>query len=384
MARLLYLLILTCATAAAATAQFPGQMPPPHDMCAKAIEVVPGDILPGHTNADATPSLDYERPAVWENTCIQTIENDVWYKFKAEEGALLYEVQIVAGFCTTPAGLQALLIKADGCSASTFIYRGCSNKINRDTIKLFLPDPEPGQNYFIWVDGYDGTVCEFEISLRAKKAMLYPDYRLLRFDYTLDDPKTLDLLDFTQNFANNAPSFSWSAEASEVPDLYIIELLPDLTELNDDSKYARVVGFVDPHHYVGSGGSHYSFTDYVTPFEQGKSYRYRVVAVDANGGRRSTQDFQVRAKLVESFDVREVKAAAEPGKFTAHYVNRKKGAKFNVSVQDAAGKQVKFMVLDNEPQRDGDITIDMSALPHGEYTFIMANGKDSFRRIFYW
>ena len=92
----------------------------------------------------------------------------------------------------------------------------------------------------------------------------------------------------------------------------------------------------------------------------------------------------VKAKLVETFDVREVKASLEPGKFVAHYVNRKKGAKFNVSVMDATGAQVKFMVLDNEPARDGDITIDMSALPHGEYTFIMANGKDSFKRVFFW
>lgn len=384
MVRLICLLILTCTTAAIATAQYPGQMPPPHDMCAKAIEMVPGDILPGHTNADATPSLDYERPAVWENTCIQTIENDVWYKFKAEAGASLYEVQIVSGFCTTPAGLQALLIKAEGCSASHFVYRGCSNKINTDTIKLYLPDPEPGQNYFIWVDGYDGTVCEFEISLRAKKSLLFQDYRLLRFDYQLDDPKDLDLLDFSSIFANNSATFSWSAEASEVPDLYIIELLPELADLDEESQYARVVGFVDPHHFVGSGGSHYTFTDYVTPYEQGKTYRYRVVAVDANGARRSTEDFLVKAKLVETFDVREVKPAPEPGKFIAHYVNRRKGAKFNVSVVDATGKQVKFMVLDNEPARDGDITIDMSALPHGEYTFIMANGKDSFRRLFYW
>jgi hypothetical protein len=369
---------------APAIAQFPGQEPPPHDVCARAIVLEPGDRLNGHTNADATPSLEFESPAVFEATCIQTIENDLWYKFTAAEGASLYEVQIIASFCTTPAGLQALLIKADGCNAATFVYRGCSNKINTDTIKLYLPAPEPNQNYFVWVDGYDGTVCEFEISLRARKDLVATDYRFLRFDYMLEGEPVQPLQDLHPTFTNNAATFTWSAEPGQSPDLYIIELLPDLTEVEDDSKYARVVGFVDPHHFVGLGGSEYAFTDYVTPFNQAKTYRYRIVSVDANGKRILSQTVEVKAKLVESFDVREVKAGTAPGTFTVHYINRKKGQTFQVSVENASGEQVKHMILSNEPLRDGDVTIDMNPLPHGEYVFIMGNGKESFRRSFVW
>ncbi|HEX2900035.1 MAG TPA: hypothetical protein VHS96_09980, partial [Bacteroidia bacterium] len=144
------------------------------------------------------------------------------------------------------------------------------------------------------------------------------------------------------------------------------------------------VGFVNPSDFVGITRGKYSFTDYVTPFNQGKTYRYRIVSVDSDGKRLISQILEVKAKLVESFDVREVKASQEAGKFTVHYINRKKGQRYFISVENALHEQVKQMVFENEPQRDGDITIDMSTLPHGEYWFVMSNGKDSFKRSFIW
>ncbi|MBK9448324.1 MAG: hypothetical protein IPN95_02695 [Bacteroidetes bacterium] len=384
MQRFLLATVLTCWALAATYAQYPGQMAPPHDICAKAIVLDEGDLLTGHTNADATPSLPFESPEVFEATCIQTIENDVWYKFQAAADVDLYEITIVASFCTTPAGLQALLIQADGCNASSFVYRGCSNKITTDTIKLYLPAPEAGQNYFVWVDGYDGTVCEFDIALRARKRLTAVDYRFLRFDYSLENEPIAEIADLQPTFANNTTTLNWSAEPNEAPDLYIIELLPDLAEVKQESRYARVVGFVDPHRFVGSGRTAYSFTDYVTPFNQGKTYRYRIVSVSADGIRLISQTMEVKAKLVESFDVREVKAGPEAGKFQVHYINRKKGARYFISVENAANEKVKQMTFESEPIRDGDITIDMSALPHGEYMFMMSNGKDVFKRSFIW
>ena len=351
-------------------------------MCAKAIELASGDRLNGHSNEDATISLDYECPATMEATCIQTIENDIWYKFKAAEDVEMYEVQIIAGFCTTPAGLQALLIKADGCSAAHFVYRGCSNKINTDTIKLFLDAPEAGQNYFVWIDGYDGTVCEFEIALLPRPAKRPADYRFMRFDYaSLDEPTELQA-DLDIAFANNAATLHWTADQKEGNSLFIIELLPDLAELDKASRYARVVGFLEAKNLVGQGRHDYSFTDFVTPYNQDKTYRYRIVLVDEDGKRTVSQTIETKARLIENYEVREVKPAAEPGKYMVHYINRKKGQRFDVSVEDAKGVQVKHMSLDNQPIQDGDISIDMSTFPPGEYYFIMKSGRDSFRRAF--
>ncbi len=382
MQRFILLLSFVIGITAGLSAQFPGHLPPPNDMCAKAIELVAGDRLDGHSNEDATVSLDYERPATVETTCIQTIENDIWYKFKAVEGVAMYEVQITAGFCTTPAGLQALLIQADGCSASKFVYRGCSNKINTDTIKLFLDAPEPNQNYFIWIDGYDGTVCEFEIALVPRPAKRPADYRFMRFDYAAASEPVETRPDLSASFANNAATLEWSADQREGNALFIIELLPELPDVPQASRYARVVGFLESKNLVGQGVHHYAFTDFVTPYNQGKPYRYRIVLVDEDGTRTVSQTVEVKAKLVESYEVREVKAAPEPGKYLVHYINRKKGQRFDVSVLNAEGIQVKHMVLDNEPLQDGDITIDMNAFESGEYFFIMATHRDSFKRAF--
>lgn len=382
MQRTILVLSLLCGLWGLAIAQFPGQMPPPNDMCAQAIELVAGDRLYGHNNAEATPSLDYEQPALVETTCIQTIENDLWFKFAAVEGVAMYEVQITAGACNTPAGLQALLIEADGCSAAHFTYRGCSNKINTDTIKLFLDAPEAGQNYFIWVDGYDGTICEFEVALLTRAAKRPADYRFMRYDYAQQDEPIEVRPDLVSLFANNAASIEWSSDQREGNALFIIELVPELAEVDVDSRYAQVVGFVEAKALVGQGTNHYQFTDYVTPFQQGKTYRYRVVLVDEEGHRTVSQTIDAKAKLVESYEVREVKAAPEAGKYIVHYINRKRGQRFDVSVEDASGTQVKHMVLDNQPVQDGDITIDMSSFAPGEYFFVMMAGKDKFRRAF--
>jgi hypothetical protein len=294
----------------------------------------------------------------------------------------LYEVQILAGFCTTPAGLQALIIQSEDCSASHFAYRGCSNKINTDTIKLFVEAPEAGKNYFIWIDGYDGTICEYEIALIARKAKTPADYKFMRFDYDAMDAQPTELPELQASFANNAATINWTSDQRDGNALFIIELLPDLENVSDDSKYARVVGFVEAKSLVGQGAIPYTFTDYVSPYISGKSYRYRIVLVDENGNRAVSQTVSTKAKLVESYEVREVKASPEPGKYVVHYINRKRGQKFDVAVQNEAGEQVKHMLLDNEPIRDGNITIDMSSLPVGQYFFIMSAGKDQFRRAF--
>ena len=100
MKRLILLLFWICMGHTLVFAQFFGQNPPPNDMCAKAVELVAGDRLAGYSNADATPSLEYEMPATVETTCIQTIENDLWFKFKAVAGVEAYEIQITTGFCS--------------------------------------------------------------------------------------------------------------------------------------------------------------------------------------------------------------------------------------------------------------------------------------------
>lgn len=363
-------------------AQFPGQMPPPNDFCAKAIQIEPNERLIGHTNADASPSLEFERPAVADLTCIQTIENDVWFRFKADAAHTGYEIIITAGFCSTPAGLQALLIQSEGCRATEFTYRACSNKINTDTIKLYLEDPIPNQNYFIWIDGYDGTVCEFDVTLKARTALVPRDYRFLRFDYDFSAHPEYQADALSTSFENNAANFSWMASNRDDASLFIVELIPSIEKEHEKSAYGRVVGFVDPRNLVGDGTATYRFTDYITPYQNGETYYYRIVKVAGDGSKEVTATFAIRAKLVESFFLGKIEPKSEAGIYRVTYINRKKNQNFDVSVEDLEGNQIKSMQLLKEPVRDGEISINMQEFEPGEYFFIMTNGKDEYKKRF--
>ena len=364
--------------------QFPGQMPlaPPNDICAKAIQIDLNERLSGHTNADATISMDFERPEVFPTTCIQTLENDVWFKFRAESGVAGYEIVIAAGFCATPAGLQALLIKSEDCNASKFVYRACSNKINTDTIKLFLENPVPGENYFIWIDGYDGTICEFDVALLGRKALVPQDYRFLRFDYDMSAQAPYPADALAIGFSNNAANISWTARTQDDASLFIIELMPKMDGDKAESAYGRVVGFVEPRKLVGDGEAQYSFNDYLTPFKDGESYDYPLVKVAGDATKLVSETFTVKAKLIESFFLGEILPASPVGSYKVNYINRKKNQNFTLWVENSSGERIKEMNLLKEPVRDGSITINMQEFEQGEYLFVMDNGKEQYKKLF--
>jgi hypothetical protein len=356
----------------------PQSLVPENDRCAKAIELKPGQFIAGLDNVTASKGLEFETPAVTPATCIQSVENDMWFAFSTEAGKEWYEIQIVANTCNTPAGLQALLIRSDDCNAANFSYEGCSNKINTDTIKLFLHQPTAGLRYLIWVDGYDGCFCEFSVAIKTRSPLSPTDYRFVRFDYDMSPAPPLELQDVSTSFTNNEMSIRWKADTRDNTALYIIEQLPQV----DASPFARIVGFVDPRTLVGAGETEYQFTDRITPFQQGKRYAYRIVRVATDGSRSVSETFSILAKLSTSFYLAEIKPDSNPDTFIAHYINYKKGQTFTLSVKNATQETVKEMKLIKEPARDGNVTLKMADLPPGEYTFHMSNGKEKFQRPF--
>lgn len=355
---------------------------PPNDACAKAISIEPGQMLSGHSNQFAGVGYEFSTPATVETTCIQTIENDVWFKFTTREDYEWYEVVIATRFCNTPAGLQALLIRSDDCNNKHYQYRACSNKINTDTIKLFLSEPEAGHNYLVWIDGYDGTMCEFDIYLRGRTRLKKDDYRYLRFDYELDEPEAEMVPNLQTEFVNNQAVIRWSAEADDPTETYVVELLPELEGVDQESRYARIVGFVDRRNLVQLDRTYYVFRDFLTPFEHKQTYTYRIVGLDAEGNRATTEHFRIRARMIEGFYVGEVSAADSAGNHSVHYINRQKNQRYALSVLDADQAPVKQMVFEREPVRDGNITLKMAEYPAGTYYFKMDDGKNHFLRPF--
>ena len=356
--------------------------PPPNDLCGRAMPIRSGQYITGLENITATKGLDYETPAIAPATCIQTVENDMWFTFNTESGKEWYEVTIVTQSCNTPAGLQALLIRTDDCNATHFQYRGCSNKINTDTIKLFLHEPQPDIRHLIWIDGYDGTLCEFQVSLDARGPLTPADYRYLRYDYQVQPEPHLDLDGFTSAFENNAAIMRWKSPGLEDAAFYIIEQIPNLDRDQATSPYTRVVGILDAQALVGAGQATYEFQDLITDYRGAQRVEYRVVRVAPDGTRTVSEQFSIPVSLTTSFYAAEVKPSNQPNIYTVHYVNHKKGQTFQLQVLDQSGQQVKHMTLPKEPQRDGDITLKMEAFPAGTYTFTMSNGKEAFRRTF--
>lgn len=377
------LFILTLVISWSSHGLLAGQGTPTNDACAKAIPIEPGQKISGQNNMSATVGFEFETPATFETTCIQTIENDMWYKFSSEEAYEFYEVVISTAGCNTPAGLQALLIRSDDCNNKHYIYRACANKINTDTIFLYLHEPQAGLNYLIYVDGYDGTMCDFEVELRGKKRLAPSDYRNLRFDYELDVPVTYDLPELKTDFLNNQVVIEWEAEADEDISFFFVELLPDLgPDLDDASRYARVVGILEKRAFVDAQRTFYEFRDYITPFQDDKTYSYRIVRIDGQGNRAASSTFSIKSRMIETFFVADVRETPEKGIYTVHYINRKKKQNYNISVTDSEGKRLKNMTLPKVPLSDGDVKIDMREYDPGIYFFEMSDGKQAFKRQF--
>ncbi|MEL6591130.1 MAG: hypothetical protein AAFQ68_13660, partial [Bacteroidota bacterium] len=136
----------------------------PHDQCEAAKIIQPGDFLTAENNQSATTTPS-ETPEKSPITCIKTFENDLWYRFETQEGYTHYEVIIDPIFCNTPAGLQAMVIKADECDFTTYEYKACVNPYAEEALQMVWREEEAGVNYLIYVDGYDGTQCSFKLRL---------------------------------------------------------------------------------------------------------------------------------------------------------------------------------------------------------------------------
>ena len=356
---------------------------PANDHCAKAIPIEPGQYIANISNATATRGYPFENPDTVPVTCIPTLENDLWYKFTTREDIQYYEITIASHACNTPAGLQALLIRSDDCNNKHYRYKGCASKQTLDTIKIFLEEPTPGLNYFIYIDGYDGTICEFDLWLNGIEQMGPEDYRYLRNDYKLDEPPYGFPEGFEAGFENNQATMRWTASPEEDIAYFVVERWPDLGEIDEESPYMQVVGMIDPRNRVGSGEMNYEFRDYFTKFQADQVYTYRLVTVDSEGGRSVTNEFDIKAELIKEFFVDEVKATSEKNIFQAYYINRKKKQDFELYVFNEAGEAVKQFKMAKQSALDGTISIDMNAFPSGRYTFKMGNSKGYFVREFY-
>lgn len=357
----------------------PDSLALPNDLCETALQIEPGTRLISLSNEKATVGPITQTPHGMPATCIESFENDLWFRFKTLHGQAYYKIIITTIECNTPAGLQALLLETPKCDANKYSIVGCSNQESMDTILMTLHQPEGGRNYYIYVDGFDGTICEFTLAVEvAEDQVLTPqDYARMKWDYEIPE-ETLFEPDATRHeWENNQFTMRWKASNDEDIDFFLIEQL----DVEFDRGRGFIRGIVGARTTVAGGEEEYTFTDY-NGVRVEMQHCYKIVAVMKTGERRYSADFCFTPHIVNSFFVHDVSKGDLPGIYTVSYMNNVNKADYLVSVENESGEKIKKLELENEPVRDGKITIDMTQFPPGTYYFIMQKGSERFRREF--
>jgi hypothetical protein len=358
--------------------------PPVNDACDQAIVIRPGQTLTGLNNTLATVAGP-ETPGVQPTTCIQTLENDMWYSFTTIAEMDQYVVTIGHGMCSSPAGLQALLIRSDDCNAANYLYAGCSNLMATDTIKLFLRDTTPGHRYLIYVDGYEGTICDYSLSLKGRHSerVTIEDYKYIRFDYDTRSLPAWDPDGLAAEAGSNKVEIRWQGSNQDDVSFYVVEAMPrDYQPGSPAVGYASVLGIVPSQGNVAGEAPEYVYTLYPTS-EQERDYCYRIVKVNTQGKKSFSEPFCVHLVPIKSFYVGEVQRGTTPGQYFVKYLNHIKKEDFNLVIVDAEEKEVKSTQLLDEPVRDGTVTINMAGFPNGTYFLRMSNRKgETYVRMF--
>ncbi len=352
-----------------------------NDECGNAAEIQVGQRISGASNFHAT--LSATRPGLYPATCIQTYENDLWYKFTTIQPFTFYKVFLTYMDCSAPSGMQGIILENPDCSPDGFIYRACANYRNMDTIALLFQEKEPGKEMIIYLDGFDGTICTFDLWLEGfdTMAIAKQDYRHHKFDFDVETAPPFLPTSCQSKFTNNALTITWSLDGSEDADYFLVENVRSYEE--SGPAYSQILAVIEPKANVAGSDTYYEYTDYSTPFRNGIKYCFRVVKVDSKGTKYYGEILCREASVAENFYVTGVQFSKElPNSAVMHYINYRKNQNFKIELLDAEHNSLKSMELKKEPMRDGDITIDMTAYPQGVYYIKMDNGENSFIRSF--
>lgn len=355
-----------------------------NDHCIHAQELELGVTLRNLSNQSATVGPDNEIPQTLPFTCIKSYENDMWFKFTTVPEYDHYEIIISINDCNSPAGLQALLISTTSCQTDDFTYHGCVNHENLDTLKLFLTEYKPTREYYVYVDGFDGTVCDYNLTLRpvGKKTLSRRDYEYLISDYDLRTEPRFDLGEMDYRFENNVFSLRWTADDEEELDFFVVEKFDYIPQIRDFRSFANVMAVIEPINSVEGGESVYEYTDFATVFTNSQ-YCYRVLRVDYDGKKSFSDKVCFEANVIQDFYVDEVKKGNDPGIYTVKYINHRNKQTYDCFVLDENRMQLKSMQLVKEPERDGTITLQMGEYPPGEYYFKMGTKEGYYVRRFF-
>lgn len=351
---------------------------PGHDACERAVPVQAGETLYGQTNEGASIS-DLQVPAGTPVTCIQTFENDLWYELQPTEGINWYQIDIVPDMCTTPAGLQGMVISGPDCGAGSFEYLDCANPQSAGDLRLFACPRAEGGKTWIYIDGYDGTECSFSLSVRGftTDPRTIEDLRLAEMDYSAVTasyaPQTAGV-----RFENNVAVVFWEEERKSSTALFQVQRCFPY----NNQVAGTIIGTLEAVQTVGTNSSTYYELRDQRGFEEGIEYCYRIVRIDTRGARGYSEPFCEAATLIDDFWISEVFSSPLSASYQIQYnVRKKQTLRFILENED--GEELKSLLKRKEPKGDGVIRIDMSPYGTGRYALRVEGNTGTYYRTFF-
>lgn len=332
-------------------------------------------LLPENTwleedNYHATLSPENARPPKYPITCIQTYENDLWYHFQTTEPAE-YQITIVHHTCNTPAGLQALLLEGDACLSTKMKILACSNRKIADTIKIFFSSPAEVKEWLLYIDGYDGTVCSFDIQLKKAPGAAYSPDNLAYNRFYSDTACPLTDMQTAVKFENNKPVIQWTDPDSKDVSAYIVERVGPYT--------VEKMAVVRPEPLASGYRESFEYTDNLSLLDQGDTYSFRISRIDKEGNRSCTGTLSSKAKITRDFFVTEPIYTGKSGIYQVSYFNRKK-QDYTIAILDETMVPLKSLLIKNLETGESISKLDLTPYPPGVYYFKMTNGRDDFVR----
>lgn len=348
----------------------------PNNACLHALPLAVNQRLSGQSNKEASITPE-ETPESQPNTCIKSFENDLWYRFYGEKEYQWYEVIVSPLECSTPAGLQALLIASPDCNPAHYRYVGCANPYENTDLRLILRDPVPGTAYLVQVDGYDGTQCDFSITLIGHSET-FSDFSALQCDYH----RPTQTLDWNTRISleNNLIQIQWEDDARSDVQGFLVERWHGAAA----GPHGAVVARVAPTQMVMGGVVPYQWTDASGGWQNGDTVCYRLVRVLPDLAEYSEIScFIVNGMISSLFITHPAKSTTQPGSITAQYDNRQR-QDITFELLDHHQKPLKSLTRPKDPKGLSSITVNMASYPPGRY-FLRTTVKEGvFLHPFEW
>jgi hypothetical protein len=341
-----------------------------------ALPLKVGVRMGNQTNKEANTTAT-ETPAMQPVTCIKSFENDLWYRFTGEAAYQWYEVIVEPIECSTPAGLQALLIASRDCDPAHYRYVGCANPYENTNLRLILRDVTPGTPYLVQVDGYDGTQCDFAITLIGHTEP-FRDFVALQCDY--HQPTNTRDWNARLGLVNNAVQLQWEDDATGDVQGFLVERW----HASPSGSHGAVEGRVAAIQRVMGGTVPYLWTDASGGWQNGDTLCYRLVRVLPSGPEYSALAcYRVAGMITSLFITPPAILPENPAAVTAQYDNHLR-QDITFDLLDSQMKPLKSLKREKVPKGLSSISVSMAPYPPGTYYLRTTVKEGAFLHVFEW